>query len=146
MKLSPEEVVLLYAWMASRNTSEVVRRMAGLLTGREVKSKVRHFRRAGVLIPSLPGAVAGDTPVTLTPHPEGDGVFLDGRGRVATPIGPEAPAGFAPDGDGPPEEGPWRCVACRRLASGGWCLVSPDATRRFACGRCVTLVGDRSFR
>ena len=92
----------------------------------------------GVRIPPQPNGAAARAGLVLTPHLAEATRYVDGRGRLATRIGPEGPVPVDPEV--PPEEGPWRCIACRSRYSGGWSLAGPDR-RPFACGRCVTVVG-----
>jgi hypothetical protein len=107
MNLSAEDALLVRVWMTSKSLAEAVQRLAGTMTARELRGRVGHLRRLGVPVPTRPAGRSGGTPVTLTPHPAGDGTLLDGRGYRATPVGPLARV--QPD---PPEEGPWRCAGC----------------------------------
>lgn len=136
--ISSSDEDFVRAWVVSRSLREVARRMACLLTPGEARQKAALLRRCGVKLGRRPGRVAGKKPITLTPHPESDCMHLDGRGRLAVRVGPKAPV---LGGRRNPVEGPWTCACCRRPASGGWFVMTGESARRFACNRCVGVVG-----
>jgi hypothetical protein len=124
------------AWMVSSNASEVALRLGRVMTPGEVWATVRQLRRRGLDLTRRPGGVGGGNPLILTPHPHGEHRWLDGLGRTAFQVGPEAPAVAGRR----PRERVRRCVLCDRLSSGGWRFVIGPGRRRFVCNRHVTAV------
>jgi hypothetical protein len=139
--LNRYEAAFVRAYMVARSADEVANRMANLITPNEVLDKVRALRRRGLHLPLVPGAEARPAAVTLTRHPEDCELYVDEDGRTAFLLGPTAPSRSWEHADGP-EEGPWPCDCCDRLASAAWCVIGQgeEARTAFACLRCVAVV------
>jgi hypothetical protein len=132
----PFDRALITAWLVSATPAEVARRLGRVMTPGEVVATIRRLRLGGLDLAPRPGGLGGGNPFTLTPHPGGKDLWLDGLGRTAGRVGPEAPAKPGRH----PKERVRRCAICDRLASGGWAIVI-GVRRRFVCNRHVTAVG-----
>lgn len=125
------------AWLVSADAAEVALRLDRLVTPGEAWATVRRLRRRGMDLTRRPGGLGRGNPLTLTPHPRGGHGWLDGFGRTAVRVGPEAPV----VANERPKERVRRCAICRQPASGGWAITVGPGRRRFVCNRHVTAVG-----
>jgi hypothetical protein len=125
------------AWMVSRSSAEVARRMGGAMTIAQVRPFARHLFQNGVKLPARPGARAPRQRLALTRHPEVSDIFIDPFGRHFTQVGPQATFLFYKHY----EEGPWECQRCKSICSGGWVRFTHQNLRQFSCNRCVAAIG-----